>query len=194
MASQATGPGLLYVNSKITSSRWSPQKFDEWYEKVHVPDVFQTSGIKTAYRYYVTSQEPNAVDGPYLALYPLEDVSFLQTAEFKSIPIHTEIDQSGSESIFDLAEFDVRFYTNIAKHESGTAGQGPKSFIVAHHLHLPAEGGPSANKDVLAWYLQQHVSSASNIELYRLSYDGRNSVSQEKERLAEQPQCLAVVR
>lgn len=123
MASEAKGPGLLYVNSKITSSKLSPELFAKWYEDVHIPDIFETSGIKTAYRYYTTSPDPAAVERPYLALYPLRDVSFLQTAEFKSIPVQSDLVPTESKCIFDLADFDTRYYTNIAKHESNTGGK-----------------------------------------------------------------------
>jgi hypothetical protein len=36
-------PGLLFVNSKITSPDLSPEAFKRWYEDVHIPDIFKTS-------------------------------------------------------------------------------------------------------------------------------------------------------
>jgi hypothetical protein len=36
-------PGLLYVNSKITSPNLSPAAFTKWYNDVHIPDIFKTS-------------------------------------------------------------------------------------------------------------------------------------------------------
>ncbi|KAK4941413.1 hypothetical protein LTR10_018682 [Elasticomyces elasticus] len=193
MASQATGPGVLYVNSKITSSKLSSEIFTKWYEDVHIPDIFETSGIKSAYRYYTTSREPEAVERPYLALYLLRDVSFLQTAEFKSIPVHSDMVPSENKCIFDLADFDTRYYTNIAKHESGAAGQGPKSFIVSHQFDLPSENGLSGDKDVLGWYLKKHESNASRVRLYHLYFGRQNRMSQEEKKLAEPPQYLALV-
>jgi len=124
MASEAKGPGLLYVNSKIISPKLSSELFTKWYEDVHIPDIFVTSGIKTAFRYYTTSPDPSSVERPYLALYPLKDVSFLQTSEFKSIPVHSDLVPTDSKCIFDLADFDTRYYTNQTIYESGSASKG----------------------------------------------------------------------
>lgn len=52
------------------------------YEQVHIPDIFKTSGIKEASRW--KNIEP-AGERPYLAMYPLEDLDFLQTDEFKGL-------------------------------------------------------------------------------------------------------------
>jgi len=55
------------------------------YEGVHIPDIFKTSGIKEASRW--KSIDP-AGERPYLAMYPLEDLDFLQTDEFKGLTYH----------------------------------------------------------------------------------------------------------
>ena len=123
MASEAQGPGLLYVNSKITSPRLSPELFTEWYQDVHIPDIFVTSGIKTAFQYYTSSPDPASVERPYLALYPLRHVRFLQTSEFKSIPVHSDLVPTESKCIFDLADFDTRYYTNLGIYESEYASK-----------------------------------------------------------------------
>ena len=123
-ASDARGPGLLYVNSQIDSAKISPEVFTEWYEDEHISDVLRTSGINSAYRYYTTSKEEEPNSRPYLALYPLEDISFLQTEEFKSIPVHSDLVPTEGRCIFDVADFDVRYHTNLGKEESQSAGSG----------------------------------------------------------------------
>jgi hypothetical protein len=117
MASKACGPGLLYVNSKITSPDLSPELFTQWYQDIHIRDIFLTTGIKSAFRYFTWSSEPATIERPYLALYPVKDVAFLYTAEFKAIPIHSDVLPVESKSIFDLADFDTRYYINIGKLE-----------------------------------------------------------------------------
>lgn len=117
MALGASGPGLLYVNSKIISPALSSELFTQWYEDIHIRDIFVTSGIKTAFRYYTASSEPETIDRPYLALYPLKDVAFLDSAEFKAIPVHSDVLPVDSKCIFDLANFDTRYYTNIGELE-----------------------------------------------------------------------------
>lgn len=115
----AKGPGILYVNSKITDRALSTDLFTKWYEEVHIPDIFETGGIKTAFRYYSTNGD--GVERPYLALYPVKDVAFLQSNEFLSIPVHSTI-LPGTQAIFDLADFDTRYYSylgTVKKNESG---------------------------------------------------------------------------
>lgn len=129
----AGGPGLLYVNSKITDpEKLSASLFTQWYEDVHIPDIFETSGIKSAYRYFTTSSSSGAngttsVERPYLALYPLKEVAFLQTDEFKAIPVHSDLIQTSTKCVFDVADFDTRYYINVDKVEIGGGGSGDGS-------------------------------------------------------------------
>lgn len=86
MDKQLTGkkPGLLWVNSKLTKpDQVNPGEYKKWYEQVHIPDIFKTSGMKEAYRYQSINPEDQV---PYLALYPLKDTDFLETDEFKGTP------------------------------------------------------------------------------------------------------------
>ena len=71
------------MNSKITKpDDLSTKAFTSWYEDVHIPDIFKTSGIKEASRWQALNSDD---ERPYLALYPLEDLDFLQSSEFKCI-------------------------------------------------------------------------------------------------------------
>lgn len=75
-------PGLLYVNSKLTEpEEFSPEDFNKWYSTVHIPDVLKTSGVNEASRWQ--SLDPNG-ERPYLAFYPLQDIKFPMSDEFKS--------------------------------------------------------------------------------------------------------------
>lgn len=116
-------PGILFVNSKITSDTLSASTFTSWYEGVHIPDIFVTSGIKTALRYVSTA--PDAVERPYLALYPVRDVGWLSSDEFKSIPVHSDVLPNESGAIFELADFDTRYYVTLGrKGGDGVKGKG----------------------------------------------------------------------
>lgn len=82
-------PGLLYVNSKIIQpDKLSPEQYTQWYEKTHIPDIFKTAGIDEAHRWQ--SLDP-AAERPYLAMYPLSDIGFLQTPEFKGRKLNLSI-------------------------------------------------------------------------------------------------------
>jgi hypothetical protein len=114
-------PGLFFANSKITSPSLSHEIFTKWYNDVHIPDIFKTSGIKSGFRYYSTS--PQDTDKPYLAIYPLEDVGFLETEEFWSIPVTHELLGEG-KNCFEVAEFDTRPYELLKVSQLETATKG----------------------------------------------------------------------
>ncbi|KAK3100818.1 hypothetical protein LTR53_018972, partial [Teratosphaeriaceae sp. CCFEE 6253] len=106
-------PGVLFVNSKITKpDEFSDQDFSKWYEVVHIPDIFKTSGIKSASRWRAVDP---ANDRPYLALYPVDDLEFLDSDEFKAIPVHHDSLPGGA--VFNLADFDTRYYKFAQSYE-----------------------------------------------------------------------------
>lgn len=123
-----TGPGLFFVNSKISKpDELSPEVFTKWYEEVHIPDIFKasTEGIDSGFRYYTTDASP--VDRPYLALYPLRDVKFLSTPEFFGLPAHSDLLPGPSHFIFDVANFATRFYLrgDVTQSEENAASGKP---------------------------------------------------------------------
>jgi hypothetical protein len=106
-------PGIFYVNSKISCpDQLSTGVFHSWYEDVHIPDIFRTSGMKAAMRFQSTA--PEDVERPYLALYPVKDVGFLSSPEFYSIPVHSDMLPNPSKYIFDVANFDTRHYVALS--------------------------------------------------------------------------------
>jgi hypothetical protein len=107
MANKIQGPGLLYVNSAISRSDiLTEETYMKWYDQDHIAEIMETSGIKTAYRYI--NIDPQA-DKPYLAFYPMADLAFTQSAEFKKIRVKSDI-LPGTGICYDLADIDVRYY------------------------------------------------------------------------------------
>jgi hypothetical protein len=214
MASEASGPGLLYVNSKIISPDLSPEVFTQWYQDIHIRDIFLTTGIKSAFRYLTSSSEPATIERPYLALYPVKDVAFLYSAEFKAIPVHSDVLPVESKSIFDLADFDTRYYTNIGKLEGEGGSQcksdqcrsmtcrivlslsaDPRPFVTSIQFDLPSDLTSSDDTEIVNWYASQHSrSSLARIRMYRLLFARQNRLSQEQKNLKEPPGILALVR
>jgi hypothetical protein len=118
----AQGPGLLYVNSKVKDTQnMSPELYTKWYEDIHIRDILETTGIKSAFRYYSTT--PDSVERPYLALYPLKDMKFLTTEEFRSIPVDSEL-LPDQRPIFEFADFDTRYYTHLKTVNHSNNGSG----------------------------------------------------------------------
>lgn len=112
-------PGLLWVNSGITSQEITDDKFNEWYSTVHVPDILKTS-IRSAYRY--KALEP--VERPYLALYPVADTAWLGGEEYTSIPVKSDYFPGPSHDCFEYVRFDTRFYEQIDSFEKPGAKAG----------------------------------------------------------------------
>lgn len=81
VSAPGTNPGTFYVSMKITHPDLSEQLFNEWYDKTHIPDAFKTRAFKEAYRWKALD---SAAERPFLNTYPLEDVDFLNSKEFKS--------------------------------------------------------------------------------------------------------------
>lgn len=89
-----TTSGLFFVSSRITHPHLSEDTFHEWYNQRHIPDIFQTSGFEEAYRWKImkdtrrrgrgSRREEEDVQRPFLNTYPLRDVEFLGSEEFKS--------------------------------------------------------------------------------------------------------------
>lgn len=115
-------PGLLYVNSRITSPTLTPSTFNAWYTQEHIPDILASKGITSAFRY--RNIDPSALR-PYLALYPVTNLGFLGSEEYKKIPVRSER-YFGGRGAFEVAEFDTRYYEELIgggmERERGSSG------------------------------------------------------------------------
>jgi hypothetical protein len=114
VATTMSGPGLLFVLSKITRTDiLDDETYIKWYEDEHIAEIMETSAVKSALRY--KSVDPS-VDTPYLATYPMKDIGFAQGEEFKKIKIHSD-NLPGGGLIYDLADYDVRYYQLIQTYD-----------------------------------------------------------------------------
>jgi len=104
--SEIKGPGLLYVNSRITSPNLNESQFLKWYTTVHIPEILDTSGVESALRFKSPVEDTKK---PYLAIYPMKDICFTQTDEFKKITVTSDL-LPDDEPIYNLAGFDTRYY------------------------------------------------------------------------------------
>ena len=178
-------PGILFVNSKITSDSLTSELFKQWYESVHIPDIFVTSGIKSAFRYYTTAR--NKVDRPFLALYPVKDLEWLNSAEFKAIPVHSHMLPNESKAIFELADFDTRYYATIGtKTESGR--QGPAKTVVIVQFD-------SSSEDPAKLYEASTPTGTKPIRsrVLKLNFSRQNRNPEGENKLLKPPAYLGIV-
>lgn len=115
-----SGPGMLAAYSRLAQpDKCPPEQYETWYFEDHIPDVLNTSGITRALFY--TNTDPKA-ERPYLALYPLKDLLFLQSNEFiKNIRVTSPLlpeGEDGSEGLcYDYMDVDVAYLQHVQTYE-----------------------------------------------------------------------------
>lgn len=117
MAAPFSGPGILWVTSKITQSEHlSEATYLSWYDDEHIPEILSVTPVKSLFRFRAV--DPNA-ERPYLVTSPLEDMVNLST--FKNVAIKSGklLDDTGvlGGSSHDCADLDYRFYQLVQTYE-----------------------------------------------------------------------------
>jgi hypothetical protein len=90
------------------------------------PDIIaaKPGGVAASWRYRCTDKQRPA---PFLAVYKVPDMGFLQSSEFKSIPmVHPSLPDNGP--IHRFAEFDARFLGHVESWSSEQAESGSAYF------------------------------------------------------------------
>lgn len=125
MTSAIHGPGILFVRSRISpsaSSILSEQTFLQWYDEEHIAEVVSTSGIKSGFRYIDTAKTSPCGDAtnpkPYLAFYPMEDLTCTLGDEFRKIGFKSD-KLPGTGIVYDLADLDVSYLGLVGKMGNG---------------------------------------------------------------------------
>ncbi|KAF2669329.1 hypothetical protein BT63DRAFT_425067 [Microthyrium microscopicum] len=185
-----SGPGILYVNSKITDAKsMPPALFAQWYEDVHIADIFATKpqGIKSAFRYETVT--PGKVERPYLALYPMEDMSFLTSDAFRSIPVNDNLLPDGGP-IFNFADFDTRYYSNV-QHLKGEAKRAAvPSHVVTLCFDVEGDDASKAESIIKKLPLQEE---AIRVSLYKNYFSRQNRLAPGEGGLKAPPKFLVVM-
>jgi hypothetical protein len=164
-----SGPGILWINSKVTDPASLPvENFTKWYEQVHIPDIIAagsklpSEGIVSSWRYKCLDTSRPA---PFLAVYKVPDMGFLQSPEFKGIPMtHESLPDNGP--IHRFAEFDARFLGHVETWSSKSAnGKGGRARFLISEAIEPAE---STNiEDFHKWYRSVYVKEVSSLPGWR---------------------------
>lgn len=145
------GPGVLFVNSRISRPDiLSSQTFLRWYDEDHIAEITQDTGgaMPSAFRYI--NANPHSPK-PFLSFYPMPDLGFTQGDRFRRIRVQSQLlpspvgDPNGG-IVYDLAEFNVRYYGFVEK----TMGKrrAPARKIVTVGIE-PSD--PSQGRDVEHW-------------------------------------------
>lgn len=162
-------PALLFVGSRILdSNKTTDEQFNRMYDDEHLPDVlnYKPNVTDLALRYKNTNPSSS---NPYLALYPIEDVSFFTSGTLEKLTTDTRHSRTfGGQDILELVNFDPRPYEKIQTfegyghaHSSGEESRGKTLVCVAME---PAEG---QDEDFEDWYRKQHLDMLAMCKNYR---------------------------
>ncbi|KAH6660051.1 hypothetical protein BKA67DRAFT_38523 [Truncatella angustata] len=190
MAKELSGPGSLYVESKIAN----PKILDEttylkWYDEVHIPEIIQMTGIKSARRF--KDINPDA-DKPYLAIYPLKDIAFLGSEEFKHYTIKSDL-LPGTGDITELADFSNRIDSLIQVYDPTQRGTGHTRSIISAQIELKEEADA---EEFDKWYREEHLGRVAGATGYlrttRFKLNVARNISTTGESAAHAPAWLAI--
>ena len=179
------GPGMLFVRSRIAPASndiLDESTFISWYDEEHIPEVVSTSGIKSAFRYHDIDKTSPMGDiqnhKPYLVCYPMQDLAFTQSNEFKAINVKSS-SLPGSGIIYDLADMDVSYlgFLSATSRKDGSGDgmlipindvsflehvlmtTGPAKYIVTFGIKPEKDSG---RDKVMAFYEQVRIPSSSH--------------------------------
>ena len=153
-------PGLMFVGSRVLDTKkTSDEKYNRFYNEEHLPDVLNYGMCKVAMRYKnVNTSSPM----PYIALYPLDDASILESPKLGSLVEDTTMSKTFDNSdIYEHIHFDLRTYEKIQTFEgygnADKSGEDRGKTIVCVAME-PAKG---QDQDFDDWYRKQHLDMLS---------------------------------
>jgi hypothetical protein len=169
--------GLMFVESRILDpSKTSDEKFNKFYNEEHLPDVFKMAdpakSQNVAFRYKNINPDSKTVL-PYIALYPLKDISLLSDPEGSAKIIEdTRISKTfDNTDVYEHIEFKMRPYELLQRYEGLSDSPQPERKY-GHTLVVigmePAEGA-EGEQDFDDWYRKQHLDMMAMLSHYRRS-------------------------
>lgn len=162
-------PGLMFVSSRILDpSKTSDEKYNRFYNEEHLPDILNYNKAKVssvALRYKNVNTKSTL---PYLALYPLEDASFLQSPDLSKLVEDNRVSKTfDNTDMYEHIEFGLRPYEKIQTFEgyghAEKSGDERGQTIICVAME-PAEG---EDLDFDEWYRKQHLDMLSMLPHYR---------------------------
>ncbi|KAF2140040.1 uncharacterized protein K452DRAFT_320112 [Aplosporella prunicola CBS 121167] len=160
-------PGILYAAGRITSPDLTPAAFTEWYNTVHIREVLSIpSGPPRAYRFENTATTTDApTHPPYLALYPVDDLSIVSSPHFAALSDTHPLLPHGA-SYLSLTAFDVRVYATVETYTKDTAASAPTP-TPTHALTLAlAPSSSTSPTQLTAWTRAAHRALADRVPGY----------------------------
>ncbi|KAF2788681.1 hypothetical protein K505DRAFT_314477 [Melanomma pulvis-pyrius CBS 109.77] len=160
-----SGPGIMWVNS-VPKLPLSEGTFNEWYEKIHIPDIIKAKpspeGCIAAWRF--KSRDPSRAR-PYLALYAVPDMAFIQSSEFGRVSQYHELLPDGGPSQ-KFVDFDTRFYRRVQVLQKPEVERRGIGRVIKSTAIQP---GPGMDCEFDRWYREEHLEQVSHMSGWRKS-------------------------
>ncbi|KAJ9646712.1 hypothetical protein H2204_000404 [Knufia peltigerae] len=144
--------GILWAGSSIREGSSLPDStFNEWYSKIHIPDILDTGKVDFAIRF-------KALDASrqhkYMTVYDVPDINSLQSDEIMGLSVVHPI--PGDYDVASALEIDLRAYEIVQTVESANAIGRQSRGLVTTCVDVPAELDQEFND----WFNQQHLGNA----------------------------------
>ncbi|KAK7970510.1 hypothetical protein PG996_001061 [Apiospora saccharicola] len=161
MGSTSKIPGLLYASSKISRTDILDEKTFEWYDEEHIPELIETSGFDSAFRFI----DPNPdSEWPYLAVYPTKDFSFFKSDEFRGMKSLQSNKLPGTGAAAEVMDSVSRFDQLVQVYDPTKKGPGHTKCIIS--AQMKSVSSPAAEEDIDAWYHAEHIRMLATAEGY----------------------------
>ncbi|KAH6955745.1 hypothetical protein BKA56DRAFT_681514 [Ilyonectria sp. MPI-CAGE-AT-0026] len=159
MAQEQTRGAIAAFTGKASHCPYSTEHLINWYDNIHIKDVISTSGMRTAYRF--SSLNPSN-QTPWLVFYPVNDIAFFSTDEFRSIPTGSD-KHLGGRQFLDLANGELRILKRLGVWESEKPKIGVANLIVVESIKPKAD----SNAEFQQWYTTEYLDMIKKIPGFR---------------------------
>lgn len=151
----------MWVNS-VPRLPLDLRTFDHWYQEVHIPEIIAAKpgrqGCVAAWRF--ECQDSSRLR-PFLALYSVPDMAFIQSPEFGGIrQTHEMLPDGGPSQKF--VDFDTRFYQRIQVFEKPKKA-GQQKGIGRVIKSTAIQPSPGLEEEFNRWYQEEHLEQVSRM-------------------------------
>ncbi|KAI1126722.1 hypothetical protein F5Y10DRAFT_244197 [Nemania abortiva] len=164
-------PGLMFVVSRVRDyNEISDRLYNRFYNKEHLGQILAGGQIKLALRYKNVAGTDATI--PYIALYPVDDASFIGSPEHLKLIEEAKISTLlAGWDVNKLIDFELRPYEKIQTYEAHGHDNGNKNATDKQRARTltvsaiePAEGH---DEDLDAWYRKQHLDMLNMVKGFR---------------------------
>lgn len=154
-------PGLLTVRTRIIHPDLTDDAFNHWYNDILMPHVLEAAkaskvpGPPAVLRYQHAEGDKNPF--PYLAMYPLPDIDWLKSEEWKAVPRSSDV-LPGSGHMKESIEFQIHLYEHIQTFEGQKErpADGHRASRIIQVASDP-DNSKMTDQEFDDWYRLQHL-------------------------------------